>query len=435
MLEIKEDKKFRVKQHDYQQLRPFVYGNVNLKEHLDPRDSKVEEKLKAFLNDRVRAMIEEARKLSSVAEESYPGVKFNHRINDPTLVLIRLRVESDGFTNLHVQRFGQKFVGNVANPGDLLLFAKQKREKSALGSVKASVNKGRAAGKGEAGAAGSDDEADGEAVRKIKIEEFVEEQMRENRSLALLPASNMQMAIEEFVYRKNTSAIESEVQGILRKFQASMIRDKDTSTNAEDLKETAAKLRKAEDAATNAAKGKEKPRNLVAFSDDEDEPPAPKGSTAAKGRAKKAPAAKKTKQPTTKKSAATKKSPAVKTRPSRGKRKNYAASDDEEDEADDASLASSSLMDDGVDIDEGDDESEEERPAKKSSRKKAAAPKKAPVRRGKKAAVTADEDEDEVVEVRAPGQSQLELAAPASAAASAPSQGGSRKRAKPSFMN
>ena len=64
VLEIKEAKKFRVKQHDYQQLRPFVYGNVNLKEHLDPRDSKVEEKLKAFLNDRVRAMIEEAPQLA-----------------------------------------------------------------------------------------------------------------------------------------------------------------------------------------------------------------------------------------------------------------------------------------------------------------------------------------------------------------------------------
>ncbi len=429
ILEIKEDKKFRVKQHNYLRIRPFVFGEVILKEHLDPRDSKVDEKLKAFLEAKVKAMIEEASKL--FVANSYADVKtLQHAVKDPHLVLIRLKVESDGFTNLHVQRFGQRFVGSVANTSDLLFFSKKKREKSALGSVKDSVKKGkgeRADGEDKDGGGESDEET--EDIRKIKIEEFVEEQMRANRSLALLPSSNMQAAIEDYVFRKNASAISEQVSGILRKFQASMIKDKDLdiirdqASNQEVLRDVATKLRKAEDQATNAAKGKEKPRNyLPAFSDEEDEPPAPKGAASKKAPAKRAPAAKKAKAAPVKKKVT---SPAAKARPARGKRKAYAESDEDED-GDDASRASSAVMEEEVeDDDDDDDEEEEDRPKKGRGKKAAPPPKKAPARSRAKKASIAEE----------PEQSQLELAAPASAASTAPSQGGGRKRAKPSFMS
>ena len=42
----------------------------------------------------------------------------------PLLPLIRLRVDYTGFSTINAQRFGQQFVGKVANPHDLLLFQK-----------------------------------------------------------------------------------------------------------------------------------------------------------------------------------------------------------------------------------------------------------------------------------------------------------------------
>ena len=38
---------------------------------------------------------------------------------------MRLRIEHSGFSTLNTQRFGSKFVGDVANPTDMLLFSKK----------------------------------------------------------------------------------------------------------------------------------------------------------------------------------------------------------------------------------------------------------------------------------------------------------------------
>lgn len=38
---------------------------------------------------------------------------------------MRLRIEHSGFSTLNNQRFGSKFVGDVANPTDMLLFSKK----------------------------------------------------------------------------------------------------------------------------------------------------------------------------------------------------------------------------------------------------------------------------------------------------------------------
>ena len=43
--------------------------------------------------------------------------------------LIRLRVDHTGFPRItNINKFGQKFVGKVANPEELLLFSKQKAQ-------------------------------------------------------------------------------------------------------------------------------------------------------------------------------------------------------------------------------------------------------------------------------------------------------------------
>lgn len=43
---------------------------------------------------------------------------------EPVLPLVRVRVDYTGFTTIHTQRFGQRFVRRVANPTDILLWAK-----------------------------------------------------------------------------------------------------------------------------------------------------------------------------------------------------------------------------------------------------------------------------------------------------------------------
>jgi double-strand break repair protein MRE11 len=42
-------------------------------------------------------------------------------------VLVRLKVDHTGFPALNNQRFGARFVGQVANPTDILLFHKRKK--------------------------------------------------------------------------------------------------------------------------------------------------------------------------------------------------------------------------------------------------------------------------------------------------------------------
>jgi hypothetical protein len=50
----------------------------------------------------------------------------------PKLPLIRLRVDYTGFSTVHTLRFGQKFVNRVANPSDILLWAKSSVRRGAV---------------------------------------------------------------------------------------------------------------------------------------------------------------------------------------------------------------------------------------------------------------------------------------------------------------
>ena len=58
----------------------------------------------------------------------------------PLLPLVRLRVDYTGFSTINAQRFGQRFVGKVANPHDLLLFQKAPARKPKACSRCASCN-------------------------------------------------------------------------------------------------------------------------------------------------------------------------------------------------------------------------------------------------------------------------------------------------------
>ena len=52
----------------------------------------------------------------------------------PAAAQVRVRVDYSGFTTINTQRFGQTFVGVVANPNDIILWHKApaKRQKASV---------------------------------------------------------------------------------------------------------------------------------------------------------------------------------------------------------------------------------------------------------------------------------------------------------------
>lgn len=108
ILEIKADQ-FRLKPIPLRTVRPFVMASVVLQdeENLNPTDHN---KIMDFLEQKVNALIEEAK-------QEYPDAVIN---GVPMKPLVRLRVDYSGFSTCNPQRFGQRFVGKVANPNDIL---------------------------------------------------------------------------------------------------------------------------------------------------------------------------------------------------------------------------------------------------------------------------------------------------------------------------
>ena len=92
-------------------------------------------------------MAEEQAEKSRALEDEFDDSDKPERkyfIKQPEKVLVRLKVEHSGFTTLNNQRFGSQFVGEVANPSDILLFHKRRQAESAKGGKKAPRKKNAA---------------------------------------------------------------------------------------------------------------------------------------------------------------------------------------------------------------------------------------------------------------------------------------------------
>jgi double-strand break repair protein MRE11 len=106
---------FRLKPIPLTTVRPFIIDEVVLSEALgDSTDLENEnEAVMDLLTKKVNEMI-------AKAEEETRGTPA------PKQPLIRLKVEYAGYETINPQRFGQRFVGKVANPNDILLFYRKK---------------------------------------------------------------------------------------------------------------------------------------------------------------------------------------------------------------------------------------------------------------------------------------------------------------------
>ena len=100
MLEINVEK-FRLRPIPYQQVRPFMYGDLALAsiEGLDSRSSRLEEVVLEVLTARVKQLVREARAL--VTDEMRQGGGAgpdgqSFLVKEPHKVIVRLRVDYTG---------------------------------------------------------------------------------------------------------------------------------------------------------------------------------------------------------------------------------------------------------------------------------------------------------------------------------------------------
>lgn len=189
LFEVRE-RKFRMKPIRYQQIRQFHYDEVSLKSipGLDPNLPKIEDKIKEALTRKVREMIQQAR--ADFVEATFQpicegdsGPKYT--ILEPQKVLIRLKVDYEGFSAINHQRFGSQFNGDVANPSEVLLLTKKRKE-----ILRPGGDRGAHTAQGELQmliAEGAEDE-----IHKIKIEDLVNETLAASKhSLTLLAETEL----------------------------------------------------------------------------------------------------------------------------------------------------------------------------------------------------------------------------------------------------
>lgn len=184
--------------------RPFVIEDVTLSDEVNAKEanpaSAVEEVLTARVNDVIDRIRGEA--------------KFSNP-DRPALPLVRLRVEHTGFARPNAAKFGQKFVGKVANPDELLLFYKQKVATSR-------VRGGKGGGGGQLDLSSLHREVD----EAPPISEIVAKLIAMS-PLTVLSEGGLAGAIEEFVEKKTIDSIAEFVKRDLKGIAQEMKRAKE----------------------------------------------------------------------------------------------------------------------------------------------------------------------------------------------------------------
>ncbi|KAM9441634.1 double-strand break repair protein MRE11 [Salvelinus alpinus] len=180
-------------------VRQFFIQDLVLSEHPDlfnPDMPKVNQRVEAFCQEKVEAMIEEA-------ERDRLGKPLT-----PEKPLIRLRVDySGGFEAFNATRFSQKFVEQVANPKDVVHFIRQKEYKAKV--------------KGE------EDVDFGQllshsSTEGLRVEDLVKEYFQtaeKTVQLSLLTEQGMGKAVQEYVDKEEKDAIEELIRYQLEKTQ------------------------------------------------------------------------------------------------------------------------------------------------------------------------------------------------------------------------
>jgi len=271
---------FRLRPIPLSQVRAFVASEVSLssykEEELDPEDPNVDEIMKNLLQDRVQELIEEgrgqARALQEDADEeakrAIPGVQIpprNYAVQKPDQVLVRLKVEHSGFTTLNNQRFGAKFVNDVGNPADILLFHRRRQTET----VKTDGKK-----KPKGKKSSLDVPMDPEELAEVNVEDLIAENLETSDKLKILDEQGLGAALEEYVSKDQKQAITETVDDILDKKTKLLIKRGKSKGGEEDIEnsiKTAAALKEILDKeAEGTARAKASIKGDMMDEDDED---------------------------------------------------------------------------------------------------------------------------------------------------------------------
>ncbi|KAL0410072.1 UNVERIFIED_CONTAM: Double-strand break repair protein MRE11 [Sesamum latifolium] len=254
LLEIKGNQ-YRPTKIPLNSVRPFEYTEVVLKDEpdIDPNDQN---SILEHLDKVVRNLIERANKTAIKKSEL-------------KLPLVRVKVDYSGFMTINPQRFGQKYVGKVANPQDILIFSKASR-------------KGRSEDK-----INDSERLRPEELNQQNIEALVAES---NLKMEILPVNDLDVALHNFVNKDDKMAFYSCLQYNLEETRNKIAGDPDVHKFEEEdiivkvgecleerVKERASKAKDGQDF-TFSGQSSENVRNrstegvgtAASFSDDED---------------------------------------------------------------------------------------------------------------------------------------------------------------------
>eukprot|EP01084_Bolivina_argentea_P113222 201829_1 len=209
------------------QVRPFHYEEVKLRElGLDPNDHKVDEAVTKKLNNIVKQRIRSIQEMDAQRGITVPP-NMDYPLSRRDQVLIRLSIDHTGFQTLHNQWFGSSFVGQVANPTDMLLFKRTANQRNGTS---------RGAGGGQHGSSGM---AAIPPDSDITVSELVlENLLTADKKLELVSEHALQEALEKYVDQQEAQAIAEEVQSTLERRQIQM---KELDDFVEDITEAKVK--------------------------------------------------------------------------------------------------------------------------------------------------------------------------------------------------
>ncbi|CAL1352769.1 unnamed protein product [Linum trigynum] len=198
LLEIKGNQ-YRPTKIPLTSVRPFEYTEIVLKEEtdIDPNDQN---SILEHLDKVVSNLIDKSRQNATSRSEL-------------KLPLVRVKVDYSGFMTINPQRFGQKYVGKVANPQDILIFSKASK-KGRNESVISDAERLRP-----------------EELNQQNIEALVAES---NLKMEILPVNDLDVALHNFVNKDDKMAFYTCVQHNIQETRSKLAKDTDVAKFEED---------------------------------------------------------------------------------------------------------------------------------------------------------------------------------------------------------
>ncbi|KAK9005003.1 hypothetical protein V6N11_042452 [Hibiscus sabdariffa] len=178
-------------------------------------------------------------KVSDLIEKS----NMNTGGSEPKLPLVRVKVDYSGFMTINPQRFGQKYVGKVANPQDILIFSKAAKRSQKEAKIDDS------------------EKLRPEELNQQNIEALVAEN---NLKMEILPVNDLDVALHNFVNKDDKLAFYNCVQYNLEETRE---RVKERSSHPKDSFQFTSSVQSFENARSKYDTGI---GSATSFSDDED---------------------------------------------------------------------------------------------------------------------------------------------------------------------